>query len=88
MIWAQTQSDIEHLKKIGDDLFNAAIQGKSVRIKLKDGGVVEGCARKQLFGNNGGKGGWKYNGSVDIETATGTGTQTYDYLEIDSITQL
>jgi len=50
---------------------------------LTDGSTIEGVIRRMSFGNNAGRGGWRYYGEYELESIDGN-RWVVDVLDIES----
>jgi hypothetical protein len=78
--WTESYSDIEHIARISSQLPITAI----IQIKLRTGTIIEGVLRRLNVGNNGGHGGWRYYGELEIETKERC-RYVLDYLDIQVV---
>ena len=77
--WTSSHQEILHIANISQQMPIGGI----VEIILQDGTRIEGVIRRINQGNNGGQGGWKYYGEVEIETKDNR-RWVVDYLDIKS----
>lgn len=77
--WTETKQDIMHIVNISKEIPIGGI----VELELVDGTLIEGVPRRTNQGNNGGQGGWKYYGEIEIETKENY-IRVIDYLDIKS----
>ena len=81
--WATTQKEIEHHKKVGDQIDEAMAKGTILGFQMRGGitfvGLVEGGA---IRNNAGESGPFKIQGEVRLTTADGRGL-LLDYLDIE-----
>jgi hypothetical protein len=54
-----------------------------VSMRLSDGSSIEGVIRRMNFGNNAGRGGWRYYGEYELESIDGA-RWVIDVLDIES----
>jgi hypothetical protein len=52
-------------------------------MRLSDGSSIEGVIRRMNFGNNAGRGGWRYYGEYELESIDGA-RWVIDVLDIES----
>lgn len=79
--WTATMQDIRHISRIAGEL----PMGGLVLVMLKNKSFVEGVLVRGHMSNNGGQGGWKFCGELDLLTKSSK-LVTIDYLDIDHAT--
>ncbi|WP_157982611.1 hypothetical protein [Simplicispira lacusdiani] len=77
--WTETHADMVHMATIQKEFPIFGI----VSVALKNGSTIEGVIRRVNFGNNAGRGGWRYYGEYELETIEGN-RWVIDILDIDS----
>lgn len=77
--WTETHADLVH---IASALKEIPISG-IVSMRLSDGSSIEGVIRRMNFGNNAGRGGWRYYGEYELESIDGA-RWVIDVLDIES----
>ena len=77
--WTETHAD---LVRIASALKEIPVSG-IVSMRLSDGSSIEGVIRLMNFGNNAGRGGWRYYGEYELESIDGA-RWVIDVLDIES----
>jgi len=77
--WTETHADLVRISNAGKDIPISGI----ILMTLDDGSVIEGVIRRVNFGNNAGRGGWRYYGEYEIESIDGN-RWVVDVLDIKS----
>lgn len=77
--WTETHADMVHMATVPREVPISGI----VSMRLKDGSTVEGVIRRVNFGNNAGRGGWRYYGEYELETIDGK-RWVVDVLDVES----
>jgi hypothetical protein len=77
--WTETHADVIHMATVPKEIPISGI----VSMHLKDGSTIEGVIRRMSFGNNAGRGGWRYYGEYELETIDGR-RWVVDVLDIES----
>lgn len=77
--WTETHADLERVAAATKDIPVSGI----VCMRLSDGSTIEGVIRRINFGNNAGRGGWRYYGEYELENIDGT-RWVVDVLDIES----
>ena len=77
--WTETHADLVRIANAPKDIPVSGI----VSMHLSDGSHIEGVIRRMNFGNNAGRGGWRYYGEYELESIDGT-RWVVDVLDIES----
>lgn len=76
--WTETHADLVRIASAPKEIPVAGI----VSIRLSDGSTIEGVIRRVNFGNNAGRGGWRYYGEYELESIDGS-RWVVDVLDIE-----
>ena len=77
--WTETHADLVRIAAAPKEIPISGI----VSMRLSDGSSIEGVIRRMNFGNNAGRGGWRYYGEYELESIDGT-RWVIDVLDIES----
>lgn len=77
--WTETHSDLVRIATAQKEIPISGI----VSMRLTDGSTIEGVIRRMNFGNNAGRGGWRYYGEYELESIDGN-RWVVDVLDIES----
>lgn len=66
--WTETHADLVRIASAPKEISVAGI----VSMHLSDGKIIEGVIRRINFGNNAGRGGWRYYGEYELENINGS----------------
>ena len=77
--WTETHADMVRIAAAPREIPMFGI----VSMHLSDGSSIEGVIRRINFGNNAGRGGWRYYGEYELESIDGT-RWVIDVLDIES----